>query len=116
MIKNVVEGLPEEISRDLPSNPQQQQQQQQPRDPTIPKEIFEDDYFRRNLPSTYGSASVDLGDGDVSSASSAYGGYDAERSIFGEETERCSKGFQVGIGESFSSNTEKTEPNFNLFN
>ncbi len=98
-LKGVVNGLPE--IKDYPGDPQllssKAQEEEDPslpkRDASIPKEIFEDDYFRQNLPASYGTASVDPsvagGDGSVS----AYD-YDAEKSIFGGETARCSKGFQ----------------------
>ncbi len=111
MIKNVVNGLPEELVKKTDDPAAAGAPVDRARDPSIPKEIFEDDYFRRNLPATYGSTSVDLGDDDDGGgdggggggrgggdgggeSSSNYRAYDAERSIFGAETERCSRGFQ----------------------
>ena len=66
------------------------------KDSTVPKEIFEDDYFRQNLPSSYGAVSRGVPsstEGDDHANADMYT-YDAEQSIFGGETERCSRGFQ----------------------
>jgi len=75
--QNAVEGLPREIA----------ERENRRMDSSVPREIFEDDYFRRNLPASYGSVSVDAGDGGPCE-------YDAEESIFSGETERCSRGFR----------------------
>ena len=59
--------------------------------PGLPKELFQDDYFRKNLPASYGS----LGDqSSLLQQSELQSFYDVEKSVFGEESERCSKGFQ----------------------
>ena len=51
--------------------------------PTVPKEIFEDDYFKKNLPASYGSISI---------PPSENGYDDANSEIFGESVNQCSKG------------------------
>ena len=53
---------------------------------TLPAEILTDDYFKKNLPASYGSVSVTPPPEDT---------YDAEKSIFGGDVARCSRGFQV---------------------
>ena len=50
---------------------------------------LEDDYFRQNLPGSYGSESVDYGD-----ESSEVSGGEDRGSVYGRETDRCSQGFQ----------------------
>ena len=53
----------------------------------VPQEIFQDDYFRQNLPPTYGSVSLPP-------PSTTTQAQQADNDIFGKEVEHCSQGFQ----------------------
>ena len=55
----------------------------------IPQEIFEDDYFRQNLPATYGSVSLP----PTTNTTTDYREEDSKDSLFGKEVENCSQGF-----------------------
>ena len=51
----------------------------------VPEEIFTDDYFKANLPASYGS---------VSQSPPIEDEYNPMESMFGSEAKQCSKGFQ----------------------
>ncbi len=77
LMKNFSEGLPQEL---VEKNDARHE---------MPKEIFEDEYFRRNLPATYGSVS---GEGN-----NGLDDNDSEEVVYDREAELCSKGFRVRI-------------------
>ena len=81
VMQSVINGMPESVQ------PAKEQEQLQQRDASVPEEIFRDEYFRKNLPSSYGSKSVEPSAEDQDH-------YSAEQSIFSGEVRKCSMGFQ----------------------
>ena len=83
VIKSVINGIPETVQSDRSdlSRPPQPA-----RDASIPEELFQDDYFRKNLPQSYGSVSTEPPPSDAE--------YNPEQSMFGSEVRKCSMGFQ----------------------
>lgn len=79
MLQSVIKGMPESVQRSAASEPQ--------RDSSVPAEIFEDEYFLKNLPSSYGSLSS-------AEPPSKDDEYNPEQSMFGSEVRKCSMGFQ----------------------
>ena len=84
--------------------------------PNLPKEILEDEYFKQNLPASYGTVSVSPP--ETSDA-------DHEDGVFGTKLQMCSKGYQElsqnlsAFGQSNASWTashEKSDPNHSKAN
>ena len=94
-MQSVINGIPESLQKEASKERDQKQQSAVPppqaqRDASVPQEIFQDEYFRKNLPSSYGSVSV-----EPPPASAEEGHYSSvEQSIFSGEVRKCSMGFQ----------------------
>ena len=85
ILNSVINGIPESVQSGE-THPDLQKQKQH--NSSSSDEMFQDDYFRRNLPaSSYGSVNSTVPPSEVE--------YNPEESMFGSSVQRCSQGFQV---------------------
>eukprot|EP00094_Tigriopus_californicus_P005635 TCALIF_05432-PA protein Name:"Similar to DNMBP Dynamin-binding protein (Homo sapiens)" AED:0.05 eAED:0.05 QI:0/0.53/0.43/1/0.8/0.87/16/1294/2068 len=83
MLKSVINGLDVKLSDSLASNPFTVPPIEL-KSEKIAQELLQDDYFKQNLPSSYGSVSL---------TPPLEQDYDVEQSVFGGDVARCSQGF-----------------------